>query len=196
MKKANPTLITLILGILVLLGIWAYREFAPVQLQGTPVQAMPIIPEIELTDTNGQPRKIQDSDGIKLVFFGFTRCPDVCPATMSILKRAYEEAGKPQNVQVFLVSVDPDTDTPEVLKAYVDKFQSDFVGLTGDADNIAQLANAFYVGFNENPDGIVTHTDTVAVLDEQNRMRLIYNQEKLGKGLLDQDLPALVRGQL
>lgn len=196
MKKANPTLITLILGILVLLGIWAYHEFAPVQLQGTPVQAMPVIPEIELIDTNGQTRKIQDSDGIKLVFFGFTRCPDVCPATMSILKRAYEEAGKPQNVKVFLVSVDPDTDTPEVLKAYVDKFQSDFMGLTGDADNIAQLANAFYVGFNENPDGIVTHTDTVAVLDEQNRMRLIYNQEKLGKGLLDQDLPALARGQL
>ncbi|MFC5600012.1 SCO family protein [Deinococcus cellulosilyticus] len=194
MKKANPTLIALVLGVLVLLGIWVYRTFSKPELHGTVVQAMPTIPDIELTDTSGKPHSLHHDPGVKLVFFGFTRCPDICPATMSILKRAYENAGSPKNVKVYLVSVDPETDTPAVLKKYVEYFQKDFIGLTGEGDQIAQLANAFYVGFQENPDGMVTHTDTVAVLDEQNRMRLIYNQEKLGQGLLDQDLPALSRG--
>ncbi|GGJ20655.1 electron transporter [Deinococcus roseus] len=196
MKKTNPTLITLILGLLVLAGIWAYKKFTPAELHGTVVEAKPLIPELPLIDTAGKPHTLNQDAGIKLVFFGFTRCPDICPATMSILRRAYEGAGSPRNVKVYLISVDPETDTPAVLKRYVESFQKDFVGLTGNADNIARLANAFYVGFNENPDGLITHTDIVAVLDQQNRMRLIYNQEKLGKGLLDQDLPALAKGQL
>ena len=196
MKKANPTLIAMVLGALVLLGIWTYRTFSKAELHGTVVEAMPTIPDLELTDTAGKPHSLHHDSGVKLVFFGFTRCPDICPATMSILRRAYEGAGSPQNVKVYLVSVDPDTDTPEVLNKYVKSFQKDFIGLTGDVEKIAQLANAFYVGFQESPEGVVTHTDIVAVLDQQNRMRLIYNQEKLGQGLLDQDLPALAKGQL
>lgn len=196
MRKPNSTLITALVGLLMLLGLWTYKTFKPVPLHGTVVEAQPLIPSIQLTNLEGQPEALSDLSGIKLVFFGFTHCPDICPATLSILRRAYESAGEPKNIKMVLVSVDPETDTPAVLKGYVHSFHKDFLGLTGDVEKVARLANAFYVGFQENPDGVVTHTDTVAVLDEQNRMRLIYNQEKLGQGLLDQDLPVLMKGKL
>src|SRR5690606_41484390 len=71
-----------------------------------------------------------EGDGA-LVFFGFTRCPDVCPLTMAQLSSAYGAVGEPEDLKVVMVTVDPEHDTPEVVGAYVERFHPAFVGLTG-----------------------------------------------------------------
>ncbi len=95
-----------------------------------------------LTDHNGQPRTLADFRGkVVVVFFGFTHCPDVCPTTLAELARAVKKLGPDgDRVQVLLVTVDPERDTPEILKQYVTAFDPRFLGLTGDADAIARTA--------------------------------------------------------
>lgn len=77
-----------------------------------------------------------------MIFAGFTHCPDICPATMATLSKMYELLDeKPrENLQVMMLSVDPNRDTPETLAQYVPYFNSDFVGLTGDLRIISNLA--------------------------------------------------------
>lgn len=127
---------------------------------------------------------------VTLVFFGYTRCPDVCPLTMARLARAYEDAGAPDDLRVVMVTVDPGYDTPEVLSAYVRNYHPDFVGLTGTNTQIATAANAFFVGFmGDGP--AVAHSDFVAVVDREGNMRYMYNQDAVIK--IGDDLPWLLR---
>lgn len=84
-----------------------------------------------------------------LVFFGFTHCADICPTTMATLAKTYQEL-KPKekaDLNVVLISVDPERDTPEVLAKYVAAYNPDFVGVTGDVHRIQQLALQWNTGF-------------------------------------------------
>jgi protein SCO1/2 len=89
--------------------------------------------ELNLPDADGKPRTLADFKGkVTVVFFGYTQCPDVCPTTLAELAAGAQAAGRRRRrVQGVFVSVDPDRDTPEVLKAYVGSFGSDFVALRG-----------------------------------------------------------------
>lgn len=127
---------------------------------------------------------------VTLVFFGYTRCPDVCPLTMARLARAYQQLDRPDGLRVVMVTVDPGHDTPEVLGDYVRRFDPDFVGLTGSNSQVAEAARTFFVGFAGNAPA-VSHTDTVAVLDREGRMRYLYGQEAVLK--IEEDLPGLLR---
>jgi protein SCO1/2 len=100
--------------------------------------------DLQLVDHNGQPRSLGDFRGkVIVVFFGFTHCPDVCPTTLAELARALEKLGADgDRVQVLMVTVDPERDTPEVLKQYVTALDPRFLGLTGDADAIARTARS------------------------------------------------------
>ena len=86
-----------------------------------------------------------------MLFFGFTSCPDICPITMAELKKFYEQLEDPikENLNITLVSVDPMRDTPEIVGNYVDKFNKDFVGVTGDFPEIAAVASQFFVAHSE-----------------------------------------------
>ncbi|SDK44341.1 SCO family protein [Microbulbifer yueqingensis] len=90
-----------------------------------------------------------------LVFFGFTHCPDVCPTTMSTLNAFYQSLDEETraDTQILLVSVDPKRDTPEKLREYVDYFNPDFAGLTGEFLNLKRFANQLNVPFNKVPLG-------------------------------------------
>lgn len=98
-----------------------------------------------------------------LVFFGFTHCPDICPLTMAELKQFYENLGddlvKPR---IFLVTVDPLRDNPESMAAYVNSYNEDFIGLSGDPVAIDRLASELYVGFSEVPSA-----DSLAELEQE-----------------------------
>jgi protein SCO1/2 len=107
------------------------------------------LPPIQLIDQNG---RVFDDDSLRrgwtLVFFGFTRCPDVCPTTLATLARARSAlADLPPEAQprVLLISVDPEYDTAERLAAYVRSFDPDFLGATGDPAAIAAVAAGFGV---------------------------------------------------
>jgi protein SCO1/2 len=99
-------------------------------------------PDITLTATDGAPFPLRTAtDGfVTLIFFGFTHCPNVCPVTMANLGSvlATLEPAVAQRVKVLFITVDPRRDTPAVLRAWLDHFSSQIVGLTGDSAAVAQ----------------------------------------------------------
>ncbi len=136
--------------------------------------------DIGIADTSGQIRRIEDfKDQVTLVFFGFTRCPDVCPSTLMRLRQVRdalgEDAGK---LQVLLVSVDPERDTPERLEAYVKNFDPSFIGLRPDPAELEKVIKAFHaiavkVPTTDGEDYTVDHSATIYVYDRRNQLRLI-----------------------
>jgi protein SCO1/2 len=136
--------------------------------------------DFKLIDHNGQPRTLADFRGkVVVVFFGFTHCPDVCPATLAELARALKKLGPDaQRVQVLMVTVDPERDTPEILKQYVTALDPAFLGLTGDAQAIAETAREFKVFYQRNPGATpetysVDHSSGTFVYDSAGRLRLL-----------------------
>ncbi len=133
-----------------------------------------------LVDHNGTPRTLSDFRGkVVVVFFGFTHCPDVCPTTLAELARAVKQLGADgDRVQVLMVTVDPERDTPEILKQYVTALDPRFVGLTGDKDAIARTAREFKVFYQKSPGPTadtfsVDHSSGSYVFDPQGRLRLL-----------------------
>ena len=106
-----------------------------------------------LTDQNGRRREDGDYRGkFMLVFFGFTYCPDVCPTTLAELKAALERIGpKADRVVPIFISIDPERDTPEILKSYLSAFGPRFVGLTGSIADVTAAAHAYHVYFKKRP---------------------------------------------
>lgn len=100
-------------------------------------------PDFSLTDTEGRPYDFRAETGgrLTLLFFGYTSCPDVCPIHMATLSSALEQPGMPDPVVVF-VTTDPERDTPERLRSWLDNFGTGFVGLTGTPEQIAAAEDA------------------------------------------------------
>jgi protein SCO1/2 len=134
----------------------------------------------------GGPFALTDEDGARvdqgiltgrwsLVFFGYTFCPDVCPATLSSLAAAIDRlGGKANAVQVVFITVDPDRDTPAQLKAYLasPSFPKRLIGLTGTAADIAAVAKAYHVYYQKAGAGAgysVDHTSVVYLMDPHGR---------------------------
>lgn len=173
-------------------GVLIYTLMPRASVAGTELTNPVQIADLQLVDQRGNTVTLAgDLNGkVSLIFFGYTRCPDVCPLTMARLAQAYERLDDTSGLNVVMVTVDPGHDTPAVLADYVQRFHPDFIGLTGSNTQIAEAAMAFYVGFaGEAP--TVAHTDMVAVLDRQGRMRYMYGQEAVIR--LSEDLPALLR---
>jgi protein SCO1/2 len=133
---------------------------------------------IDLNDHNGERRSLADFKGkAVVVFFAFTHCPDVCPATMLELARVAKELGPDASrLQVLMVTVDPERDTPEVLRQYVPSFHPSFLGLHGTPEQIARTAKEFKVYYHRQPQQggsyTVDHTAGAYVLDTKGRLRL------------------------
>ncbi|SRR5690625_4054221 len=140
----------------------------------------PLMGDVELTGAGGERLALADLDArYLLVFFGYTNCPDVCPLTMTRLAETYRSLGEPDEMQVVMITVDPATDTPERVHEYAKAFHPDFLGLGGANSEIADAAQRFYVGFNSIADGLVAHSDPVALLGPDRRMRVIYTQDDI-----------------
>jgi len=139
--------------------------------------------DFTLTDHNGKTRTLADFRGkVVVVFFGYTRCPDVCPTTLADLKVAREQLGEDgKRVQVLFVTVDPERDTPQLLAKYVPAFDPSFLGLYGDASATARVAKEFKVFYQKSPGKTpdsytVDHTAGSYVFDPQGRLRLLVRQ--------------------
>jgi cytochrome oxidase Cu insertion factor (SCO1/SenC/PrrC family) len=106
-----------------------------------------------LSDASGKQVTDKDFSGrFMLVFFGFTNCPDICPAGLQLMSAALDKIGaKADNVTPIFVSVDPARDTREKLGAYVKNFNDRIVGLTGTPDEIAAVAKAYRVFYEKTP---------------------------------------------
>lgn len=134
------------------------------------------LPALQLTSTTGEQVLTQELTGKwSLVFFGYTFCPDICPTTLAELrqlKRLLPEEAQ-ENLQVLMVSVDPNRDTPEQLQLYLQYFDPDFIGLTGVLPDIQTLSNAlsipFIPGDTSKPRYTVDHSGNLAIISPDGR---------------------------
>jgi protein SCO1/2 len=112
-----------------------------------------------------------------LVFFGFTYCPDYCPTTLGVLNAVQERMGdKAKDLQIVFISIDPERDTPQMLKDYLssDGFPDDVIGLTGTPEQVAQVAReyrAFYQKVGEGEGYTMNHGLTVYLMGPDGQFR-------------------------
>jgi protein SCO1 len=156
--------------------------------------------DFELEDPDGRKRTLADFRGkAVVVFFGFTQCPDVCPTTLAALAEAMKALGPDADrVQVLFVTIDPDRDTPALLKQYVPAFDPRFLGLRGDAAATARTAKEFKIIYQKVPGptpGSYTmdHSAGSYVFDPQGRLRLFVSNGQ-GADVYVHDLRELLRG--
>ncbi|HKA42351.1 MAG TPA: SCO family protein [Burkholderiales bacterium] len=155
--------------------------------------------ELNLPDHNGKPRSLADFRGkVIAVFFGFTHCPDACPTTLGELAQVMRELGPDADkLQVLFVTVDPERDTPAVLKQYVPSFHPSFLGLVGDAEATARVAKEFKVFYQKQAlkDGSysVDHSAGTYFFDREGRLRLFASFGQGGAPMLH-DVRLLLAG--
>jgi len=144
---------------------------------GIPVMSPPIpLPEVNLVDQHNQPFQTSTLKGSwNLLFFGFTNCPDVCPTTLNNLKQAAKQLSQ-QPIRYIFVSLDPNRDSPEKLKDYMNFFNPEFTALTGNKAEIDRLSEALgviydYEGDTSSDDYSVNHYAAILVVDPQARLR-------------------------
>jgi protein SCO1/2 len=149
-------IVAFVVGLVVARSLFAPRAVAlPVTENATVFEVPRAVATFDLVDQDGRPFGAGAlRDHWTVVFFGFTHCPDVCPATLAILKQMRGQLGDlpdAQRPRVLFVTVDPERDTPERLRDYVRFFDPSFGAATGTVDGVQQAANAFAVPFVKVP---------------------------------------------
>ena len=166
--------------------------------QGADLTGVSYARELNLPDIDGKPRTLGDFKGkVLVVFFGYTQCPDVCPTTMAELAQVKQSLGADgDRVQGIFVTIDPERDTPELLRAYLASFDKSFVALRGNADQTQAAAKEFKVYVAKVPGkepGSYTmdHTAASYLFDSHGRVRVF---ERYGGGpqALTSDLKQLL----
>jgi protein SCO1/2 len=145
-----------------------------------------------LIDHNGNRVTDQTFRGkYMLIFFGFTYCPDICPTELQVMSAALDELGsRGDAIQPIFITVDPERDSPETMKAYVANFHPRMVGLTGSPEEIAAVAKAYRVFFKKSGEGdayLIDHSTIVYLMDKEGKFlkHFIYSTDAkaLAKGI-------------
>ena len=154
--------------------------------------------KLSLPDQNGKVRTMADFKGkFTVVFFGYTQCPDVCPTTMAELAQVKKSLGKDgDRLQGVFITIDPERDTPELLKAYLTAFDPSFIALRGTLEQTAAAAKDFKVYYAKVPSKsadtyTMDHTAGSYVFDEAGRLRL-FTKYGSGAEALAADLKNLI----
>src|SRR5438067_127302 len=136
-----------------------------------------------LIDQNGKPVSDADLKGKwQLVFFGYTHCPDACPTALNEIALALDQLGaKRDAVKIVFITVDPERDTPEVLKSYVASFDAPITALTGSPEAVAQAAKAYRVYYAKHPtrDGAydMDHSAVIYVMNPEGRFTATFTPD-------------------
>lgn len=184
-KVRLGTVIGVGLVLVVVAGVVSFlvgRSLRPHSLYATELD--PPLPATDFTliaSRTGEPVNLSDFRGkVVLLYFGYTTCPDVCPATLRDYTQAYEILGKQAgDVQFLWVTVDPDRDTPEKMEDYVSHFNSEFLGLIPpSAEDLAAVAAAYNVHYQRHDYGsgagyLMDHTASVRLIDREGKWRAV-----------------------
>lgn len=194
--RAGPALVRVLL--LFAAAVVAGCGDKPANFRATDITGADFGKDFSLTDHSGAPRTLSDYRGkVVVMFFGFTHCPDVCPTTLAEMARAMKQLGPDADrVQVLMVTVDPERDTPAVLKPYVTAFDPRFVGLTGDVDAIKRTTREFKIIAQKNPgpdprNYTMDHSAGTYLFDTQGRLRVFMGYGQ-GADVLTHDIRTLL----
>jgi protein SCO1/2 len=177
----------------------AYVLFRPHTYAGSVLQApVPAESLDELVFSDGRPADLAGFRGdVVLVYFGYTNCPDICPTTLARAAEAKRLMGRSgDDLQVLMVSVDPERDTQEALAQYMAFFDDSFLGVTGPVEALERVATLYgiYVKRNEGTAEsgyTVDHTGTLMAIDPEGYLRVIYPND-VSADALASDLRALL----
>jgi protein SCO1/2 len=181
----------------------ALRMQTPAEPQSALVLPAPNpLPEFNLVDQHGNPADRSVFEGQwDLVFFGFTHCPDICPTTLQVLstaRAALEDQGQSPLPRIVLVSVDPERDTPELMRKYVDYFGDGNLGITGSLAEIRKLTTGLGIYFEQQPaagdDYVVDHSAAVLVIDPDGGFHALFGGPHVVENYVH-DLPIIMGGK-
>lgn len=154
--------------------------------------------DFALTHAEGDVFRLSDQRGkVVLIFFGYTHCPDVCPTTLADFRAIYDELGeKADQVEFVYITVDPQRDTPEVISRYARAFNPEFIGLSGEEEELKPIYERYGVYYEiqdvqtaENY--LVAHTSIIYVIDKDGNWRLTFPFE-MGPYEMAEDVNALL----
>lgn len=190
-----------LVGLLVFVigGVVAWR-LQPPALHGQVLQSPDAIQDFTLMGSTGEEVSLSDFRGEWVVlYFGYTFCPDICPTTLNDLKSMVDTLGErgSRDLQVVMVTVDPERDTVEQLASYLKYFDEGFLGLTGEPAAIEEVATRFGVYFAKSESDsaagyLVDHTGTVTVVDPDGYVRMLFPYGLSGEDMAA-DLQYLMR---
>ncbi len=167
---------------LVAAGVAGVVLTRPYTFHGTVFDAPQPAPEISLMDQNNQPFDLAAQKGnIVLIFFGYTNCPDICPATMANLSQVYAQLGsQAKNVRVVFVTVDPQRDTAPQMQQFIAKFNPAFTGLVGTEQDLSPVWKSYGVYIQSqaiagSSSYLENHSDAIYLVDKTGRLRLAYD---------------------
>ncbi len=170
----------LALGVALLLS--GIVPIGPRQFHGTLIQSPTPLANFTLYGPDNAPVSLRDFRGkVVILYFGYTYCPDVCPATLAELKQMMAALGRQADqVQVLMISVDPERDTAVALQQYVTHFHPSFIGLTGQTEeDILAVTTPLGIYYEKHAGTastgyLIDHTATLTVIDKKGYLRLIY----------------------
>ena len=144
--------------------------------------------DFSLKDMNNKIITQESFNGpLTAIFFGFTNCPDVCPMTLNKMDIVLDKLKNKKNLKVFFISVDPERDTPEVIKNYLSNFDNNFIGITGDAEKIFLLYQSWGIMskkvFSENGEYNIDHSSPVILLKNGKYVAMISHRDDIKSSL-------------
>ena len=158
-------------------GIYFFR---PHTFHGTVIQSPEPSYDFKLSGAKGDVSLSDFRGKLVLVYFGYTFCPDICPATLGNVNQALKKLGdQADDVQLIMISLDPERDTPERLAQYVAQFRPSFIGITGTKEQI-DMVTSLYGIFYEKKQGsdatkyLIDHTATLMVIDREGYLKLVF----------------------
>lgn len=179
-RRLIVPIVCLVLGVL-MLGATAFFTLRDRSVS-VPVTAS-IGGSFALIDHNGKAITHRDLEGKPtLIFFGFTHCPDVCPTTLMEISKVFELLGPQAKVAALFMSVDPERDTPALLKDYVSNFDKRIIGVTGPRESVDAALKTFRVFARktkgEGDSYSVDHSSLVYLMDKQGRFATAFNLQQ------------------
>lgn len=173
--KIFISVIAVVLGLAV-----GYFFFRPHTFHGTVIQSPEASFDFTLTGSNGDVSLSDYRGKLVLIYFGYTFCPDICPGTLANVAQALREMGaNAEDVQLIMISLDPERDTPEKLSKYVGQFHPSFIGITGTKEQLDEVASLYGI-FYQKAEGstatgyLLDHTATLLVLDREGYLKLVF----------------------
>lgn len=191
--KKHSLFIIMIIGIALAIGIWRENYGTTVQekqiatlspLQaGTALNQSQPLPKFDFVDMEGKPfSNAQLNKHWSFLFFGYTGCPDVCPAILNTLHQISQRVGKGFNTQFVLITIDPERDNPKQLKAFLQQkkyHKTAFVGVTGEKEKIHHLAKEIgvYIAQEKNIDANdIEHGGAILLINPEGKMVAIFTR--------------------